>query len=94
MESFLMRELYARTTENQIAAIKDSGENASNVAVKQLELLLERTSEPDKEAVFNWILSCFQGDTEQTEAGELSETQLMMASIVVSAVSDCAKLVE
>lgn len=89
-----MRELYARNTENQITWIKDKGNEVVECVVGQLEYLSERVTNPDKEEVFTWLLSCFQGDTEQSEAGKLTEEQLLLASIVVSAVSDCATINE
>jgi hypothetical protein len=94
MESLQMKELYARNTENQIALIKKKGEDIVALVVGQLNTskrikfnLVKSVSE-----VFNWLLSCFQGHTVQLEAEKLSEEQLLLASIVVSAVSDCATI--
>lgn len=87
-----MRELYARNTENQITWIKGKGEDVVDCVVGQLTYLSEKVRTPEKEEVFQWLLSCFQGDTEQREAEKLSEEQLLLASIVVSAVSDCATI--
>jgi hypothetical protein len=92
MESLSMKELYARNTENQITSIKEKGEDIVTMVVGQLEYLYDHVRNPDKEMVFNWLLSCFEGDTQQTEADKLSEEQLLLASIVVSAVSDCATI--
>jgi hypothetical protein len=94
MESLSMRELYARNTENQITSIKSKGNDCVSLVVGQLEYLREnrRNPNPDIDEVFDWVLSCFQGDTVQTEAEKLTEEQLLFASIVVSAVSDCATI--
>ena len=94
MESLSMRELYARNTENQITLIKEKGNDVVTMVVGQLEFLYDHVRNPEKEEVFNWILSCFETDTEQLEVATLSEEQLLLASIVVSAVSDCATMVE
>ena len=93
MQSLSMKELYARNTENQITLIKEKGDEAVSLVVSQLEFLSANCLTRDKDEMFNWLLACFHGDTEQREAELLSEEQLLTASIVVSAVSDCATIV-
>jgi hypothetical protein len=78
-----MRELYARNRLNK-SLIKNKREVTQ---VEQLSGVLEQENECN-----NWLLSCFQGHTVQLEAEKLSEEQLLLASIVVSAVSDCATI--
>lgn len=92
MESLSMRELYARNTENQITLIKSKGDDVLALAINQLEGLADYYKSKETKEMINWVLSCFQGDTEQREAEKLSEEQLLLASIVVSAVSDCATI--
>lgn len=87
-----MRELYARNTENQIASIKDKGENVVGLVVGQLNLLADYYRSEETRQMIGWVLSCFEGDTIQQEAEKLTEEQLLLASIVVSAVSDCATI--
>lgn len=87
-----MKELYARNTENQITSIKEQGEDVVELVVGQLNLLADHYSSERTQEMIDWVLSCFQGHTEQIEAGNLSEEQLLLASILVSAVSDCATI--
>jgi len=87
-----MKELYARNTENQITLIKAKGENCVALVVGQLESLADYYTKAETIEMIDWVLSCFKGHTEQLEAEKLSEEQLLLASIVVSAVSDCATI--
>jgi phenylacetate-coenzyme A ligase PaaK-like adenylate-forming protein len=92
MESLSMRELYARNTENQITLIKNKGDEVIACVVSQLEQLSGYYKKQETREAIGWVLSCFEGHTEQREAEKLTEEQLLLASIVVSAVSDCATI--
>jgi hypothetical protein len=92
MESLSMKELYARNTENQITSIKNKGDDCIALVVTQLEALADSYKLQENREVMDWVLSCFKGHTKQVEAEKLTEEQLLLASIVVSAVSDCATI--
>jgi hypothetical protein len=92
MEALSMKELYARNTENQITLIKEKGNAVLQLAVTQLETLADHYRSAETREMIDWVLSCFKGHTEQVEAEKLTESQLLLASILVSAVSDCATI--
>ena len=92
MDALSVKELNVRNTESLISQIKDAPTSVQLLFAEQLNLLSNHAKRSEHVEVIAWILAALEGDTEQREVDKLSEEQAQYASLLVSAVSDCANI--